>query len=148
MKLLIGYGNTLRNDDAAGWRIVEQLTPECTDSGVKAVMAHQLLPEIAATVAQAEVAIFVDAALDGEPGAIRVVELHPLDHMEDAHALTAAGVLFLAKSLFGDYPPAYLVTITGVDFELGEVLSHPVARALPQAVATVRRLLAMKTNAG
>jgi hypothetical protein len=46
----------------------------------------------------------------------------------------------MAQRLYGRSPEAYLVTVGAGSFELGEELSPPVARALPEVIVTVRRL--------
>lgn len=141
MKLLIGYGNTLRRDDGVGWQIVSQLAPHYTTSDVRCLTVHQLLPEVAALVADAAHVVFADASVQDEPGTVRVCRVQPLEHLEEAHAMTAPGIMHLAHFLYGKSPPAHLVTITGADFGLGEGLSAIVQAAIPQAVAEVRRLL-------
>lgn len=139
MKLLVGYGNTLRRDDGVGCWLVQQLAPEYP--AVKAITAHQLLPEIAAEVAQVAGVIFVDAAIDGDPGSVRTQKLAPLTHLQDAHALTPAGVLHLCGYLYDTQPTAHLITVTGCDFALGEGFSPAVEAALPHALSEIRRLL-------
>jgi hydrogenase maturation protease len=45
--LLIGYGNTLRNDDGVGVRIAEIIAEE-NRPHVQVIATHQLTPELAA----------------------------------------------------------------------------------------------------
>jgi hypothetical protein len=46
----------------------------------------------------------------------------------------------MAQRLYGRSPEAYLVTVGASSLALGEGLSAPVAAALPEVIATVRRL--------
>ena len=48
----------------------------------------------------------------------------------------------MAQRLYGRAPKAFLVAVGVGPMELSEKLSEPVAAALPEVVATVRRLLA------
>jgi hydrogenase maturation protease len=141
MRCLIGYGNTLRQDDGVGCWLVQQLAPHYADSDVNIITAHQLLPEIAYTVMQAQHVVFVDASIEGRAGDVNLEGIQPLSHLEDAHALTPAGVLYVCGMMGGQIPPAHLITITGANFNLGEDFSVAVQDALPHALDTVRRLL-------
>src|SRR6185369_9836894 len=61
--VVIGYGNTLRGDDAVGRMVVEELAKRNLEN-VEFVSVTQLVPELAALVARANAAIFVDACLE------------------------------------------------------------------------------------
>lgn len=141
MKLLIGYGNTLRRDDGVGWQIASQLAPELDPEQVHIIQVHQLMPEIAANIAESDAVIFVDASIEGEPGSLRVLDLSPSASLPEAHALGPADLLTVSQNLYERRPPAYLLTITGQDFELGEGLSDLVQAAIPEALERIRSLL-------
>lgn len=141
MKLLVGYGNTMRCDDGVGWQVADHLSSHYDAPDVDVMTVHQLLPEIAAFASQAEQVIFVDASIDGEPGTVRVCEVSPLDQLEDAHALTPSGIVYLCHSLYNASPTIHLVTVTGASFDLGETLSDEVLAAVPHVVAVIRQLL-------
>jgi hypothetical protein len=49
-------------------------------------------------------------------------------------------LLHISGKLYGRSPEAFLVTVGASSLALGEGLSAPVAAALPEVVATVRRL--------
>lgn len=57
--IVIGYGNTLRSDDGAGQKVAEILASWHLPQ-VRSISVHQLTPELAAPIAEAELAIFVD----------------------------------------------------------------------------------------
>lgn len=142
MKLLIGYGNTMRQDDGVGWLVTDQLVPVVDGSQVRVIQTHQLLPEIAASMAQAERIIFVDASIEGAPGEVQVQHVQPAAQLGEAHAFTPSELLRLADTLYGQCPPTYLVTITGTLFDLGDNFSEVVEAAVPQAITAIQRLLA------
>ena len=58
--LVIGYGNTLRQDDALGCLIADEVG-RWQRTGVRSMSLAQLTPELAAELAAAETAVFVDA---------------------------------------------------------------------------------------
>jgi hydrogenase maturation protease len=125
-RLVIGYGNELRGDDAAGpllaRRVAERKLP-----GVVAVAVPQLLPELVELMRVADEVFFIDAGLisTANPGC----EFHvqpltagaaapPMDHMSDPRSLLA-----LTAALHGRCPSAWLVTIAAESFAFGAALS-------------------------
>jgi hydrogenase maturation protease len=137
--LVIGYGNPLRRDDGLGPLIVDGLAAE-RRAGVETITAVQLVPELAASLAEAEVVIFVDAcAGSGEVQLTLVEEGEALEwssHCGDPRALLA-----LTRAVYGRAPRAWWVTVPGVDFGFGDGLS-PAARAnTPVAGDCIKALL-------
>src|SRR5579885_1525828 len=105
--LIIGYGNTLRGDDAVGYLAAERLASTITDPGVEIRAVHQLTPELAERISQAEKVIFLDAAVDGDRGAIQKRAIVPAaDPQAWTHSSTPEGLLSMASALFGTAPPA------------------------------------------
>ena len=72
--VVIGYGNPLRGDDAIGWKAAEALRDVYEDdTAVEVFASHQLNPEMAESVAEAGMVIFIDAVADTLlPGTLRV----------------------------------------------------------------------------
>jgi hydrogenase maturation protease len=138
--LVIGYGNTLRGDDAAGVlaaRAVARRHPE-----VRVVEAHALLPELAEEIATAVTVIFLDA--DVHAGEVTMTELGAPDlpFREGAHAFTPLALLQLARQLYGAAPEqALLVGIPASSFELGESLSPRTRDAIEAAAASAGDLI-------
>jgi len=75
--LIIGYGNTLRGDDGFGWRAAEQLAASHSIGDVEVQTQHQLTPELAQTMSEADTVVFLDAAADGPPGQVRYRRIEP-----------------------------------------------------------------------
>jgi hydrogenase maturation protease len=123
--LLIAIGNTLRRDDNAGHELAARLEPLLRAACIplQRLDMHQLLPETAEEVAQAGMVVFLDASTTEKIVGWRIVEpgVEPAPLL---HAITPAGVLALATSLFNASPPAYLLTVPGFDFSHGEELSR------------------------
>lgn len=146
--LVIGWGNTLRGDDAAGWLAAEALRrASLAEVDVRAL--QQLGPELALDVAAASAVVFVDATVTGSPGDLAVREVGPVP--PDAgltHHVTPAAVLELAAELSGVRPQAWEVTIAGASFDLGEGLSAVVAARLPALTALAGRLVQRLRDSG
>ncbi len=134
--LVLGYGNPLRGDDGAGWGVAERLQGV---AGITAVPLHQLLPEHADLIHTAVHVIFVDAAVDGEPGAVRVQALAPdRQGLAASHQMSPGLLLAMVAELYGRCPPAHLITITGQNFGYTETLSPPVQESARQVEKMVR----------
>lgn len=131
--LVIGYGNTLRGDDGVGPRVAEEIAGLHLP-GVHSLVCHQLSPEHADPVSQAERVIFVDAAVD-EPRELQFRELFPGETTQlMTHAADPQTVLALALGVFGHAPRAWALTIpvtqTGFSEQLSEEAQHRVEEAI------------------
>ncbi|GCE21157.1 hydrogenase maturation protease [Dictyobacter kobayashii] len=139
--LIIGIGNPLRSDDGLGWAVAEQLSQD-GDMGSAIHTVHQLTPELAQWIAAAELVVMIDASHEGEPGElhIRPVSLCAQPGAVGSHHTTPEELAALTAGLYGHCPPIAVVTMTGVDFSLGEQLSALVSQRLPLVSKAVRQL--------
>lgn len=142
--LVIGYGNSIRGDDAAGWQAAVTLAREddiSRDPRVDITPTAQLSPELAADLARTDEAIFVDASCEGTPGEINVNSLEdssiPLGEMP--HALTPSDLAGLTRQIYDWTGRSTLVTITGRSFGFQQKLSPPVEAAFPELLQTIRK---------
>jgi len=141
--LVIGYGNPLRGDDAAGPIAAERLARQ----GFDVVAVHQLVPELAERVAAAHTVIFLDADAAIAPGTIEIerIEQAAAPRAFEHHA-TPAGLLGLARTAYAAQPEAWLIRMGGASFEFGDALSaaaeHAIARteALVGQAGSLRRI--------
>ncbi len=141
--LIIGYGNPLRGDDAIGQAAAEALTNEHPRACCRVIACHQLMPELAECIAKVALVVFVDAAVNVQPGMVvaRKIEGTALPSAGLVHTTDPAALLHLTKTLYGGSPDAFLVTLGVTSMALGEGLSATATEALPQVLATVRRLV-------
>lgn len=142
--LLIGYGNELRGDDAAGPRIARAVA-DWQYPGVESLALHQLVPEIAEPIARAVRVLFVDACREVERvrwRRLRAAQDQPtaLGHVSDPERLLA-----WAQALYGRCPPAWLLAVPAHSFELGASLSLVTRNALPTALKSIRRFIQAAT---
>lgn len=139
--LILGYGNPLRTDDGLGWRAAEELASQYSSDDIDVRACHQLLPEMVDLLSQADAALFIDAARDGEPGELRCIPVVPqAAPPRFTHQLSPEAMLGWSKELYGRCPQAFLLSVSGACFELGERLSPQVAAALPRLTALVGQL--------
>ncbi len=151
MTLIIGYGSTLRSDDGIGFIIAEQLMDDLPaemsnpKSQIDVIARHQLTPDLADAVQQADHIIFIDACADAAPGEVRVAEVKPAGENwgASAHEMSPGVLLDCVKDVYGKTPRAHLITIGGENFDIGEGLSDKILAAIP----LVRQKIAHLTSA-
>lgn len=138
--LVIGYGNTLRSDDGVGPRVAEAVEALRLPR-VLTLSLPQLSPEHGEHLARVKQAIFVDASVDTSVDAPGEVHLRPLEPAAtarvNAHAVSAATLLAIARDIFGRAPRAWSLTIPASDFSFGEELTPAVAGSVEKAVARI-----------
>lgn len=149
--LVAGVGNVLLGDDGFGVEVARRLGlaplpggAAVVDFGIRGVhLAYQLLEGY-------DVLILVDAMARGQaPGTIYVLE-PDLERLPegalDGHGLDPASVLGMLKSLGGSVGQTIVVGCEPADLNEGIGLSEPVALAVDEAVAVVRRLVNERTK--
>ena len=139
--LIIGYGNTLRGDDGAGRHLAEELA-ERRLPRVRTRSVHQLTPELAEEVAACGAVIFIDACLgrSSDVASLRPIAPDtPLARID--HVMSPQAVLAYTHAMFGSSPKAWLLTIPGGDFELGESLSTAARAATAAALALIEQFV-------
>lgn len=130
--LVIGYGNTLRNDDGVGPRTVEAFQT-LAPAGVETLICPLLTPEIADPISRAERVVFVDASIDSPR-----VQLRPLEPADSsqimAHAADPRTMLAISRDVFGHAPRAWWLTIPAHDLGIGETLTPGTIAGMEEAL--------------
>ena len=137
--LIVGYGNPLRTDDGVGPAVAARLTGDPRLAGAEVRSAHQLTPELALDVSGASLLVLVDAVADAPAGEVSVTRLDPEAVAADAgeamtHHMDPAGLVGLARELWGSAPQVVLVKVGVSSLEVGDRLS-PVVEGVVQVAA-------------
>ncbi len=140
--LVLGYGNPGRGDDGLGPVLIERLA-ERVDDSVTLLTAIQLQPEHIFDLQGHDRILLVDAGLE-TPAPFHWERLQPRrDASAFSHALSPWALLAIhVKILNVSSPAAFLLTIRGECFELGESLSPLAQTYLQQALDFVITWLA------
>ncbi len=149
---IIGIGQRLRGDDAAGllavqlWRETYQVTATRPDVQVELVE----LPGIGllSLLEGTSVAILVDSVCsNAKPGAVRVITENQLESFKEgsgsAHGWGVAETLSLGRKIMPSVLPGKLILI-GIEagqLNLGEALSPEVEAALPEAAHLIEQFI-------
>jgi len=127
--LILGYGNSLRGDDALG---------PCLATLLGGVAVQQLVPELAERLAAEERVVFIDARTDLTPGEVQIV---PVDRESaSTHWCSPGWLLRLTREVYGKVPEAALVGIGAESFEMGAPLSPAAQAGMDKALALIQEL--------
>ena len=139
--LVIGYGNTLRRDDGAG-QVVAETVKAWDLPHVRSISVHQLTPELAEPIANAELAIFVDAYPTTGEQEVQICSMKPASSTEVmGHTSDPRVLLAIAQALYNNHPPAWLVAIPGTNFEFGNHFSSMTEQGMEEALSILDRLI-------
>jgi hydrogenase maturation protein HypF len=146
--LVIGYGNELCGDDGLGWRVAQNLAARELSSDVEVMALRQLNPELAEPISQADRVIFIDARMGMKPGVVSCEPVAPRTFglNQWSHHRTPQAVLACARDLYGHYPQALSLSITGESFGFSEELSPVVRNAMPQLIEQAVDLITHTQN--
>lgn len=138
--IVIGWGQGLRGDDAAGHLVAEAVQAPALP-GVRVETAQLLTPELAYDLSRHVVAVLVDA--DAETAEVRVEKVRPSAAPRGAvtHTLTAEQLLALCETAYGVRPRTWLVGVPAEDFGLGDGLSRRTREGVKEATRAVREIL-------
>lgn len=148
MWLIIGYGNILREDDGAGYRVAEILSTQLDPEQARALAVHQLTPELVLDLAAAEVSrvLFVDARR-GQSEPLVMEKLKPAATAGSCgHQLTPELLLSMAQSLYRRQLPGWLLTLTAEQMAVGETLSPAASAAVVAAQRMIGSLFSIPPN--
>ncbi len=140
--LVIGYGNTLRQDDSAGPRVIELLEARALP-GVHAFAYAQLSPEHAEAVANARAVVFVDAQV-GAASKIQLQQVTPAESPQvTTHAADPQTLLALSRDVYGQAPPAWFLSIPIERLGFGTDISDLTRQCIDDAVNEIERLASL-----
>jgi hydrogenase maturation protease len=129
----LGYGNPLRGDDGAGWRVAEAIAERWAHK-VLVRTAQQPLAEWAADLSEADVAYFVDASVSTLEPRLQRLAIAPEVIRVASHDLDPAQILHLTHVVYGRTPRGFAVHVPAVDFEFSESLSTVASGGVRAAV--------------
>ena len=146
--LLLAYGNRDREDDGAGWHILDnfchhfQLTTpqfpgeslEIPEHSLRLFYLFQLLPEMAEDIAEYEQVIFIDAHNSEQLPDLIFEDLQATSgHSAFTHHLAGGELLAICKTLTGSHPKAKMLSVRGFSFQFKQELSARTAQLVEQA---------------
>jgi len=150
--LIFGIGNPGRGDDGLGPALIERFQARLRERAkgedpvpaVECAFRYQLNIEDAYAIKDHDLVIFADAATTGDSAA-GLTEVFPSDTIAfTTHRMSPACVLALCHEIFGQTPKAYILSIRGHQWDVGEGLSARAEENLEQAVTMLLQFLATR----
>lgn len=149
--VVIGFGSPIRGDDALGPLVADRVAEEICLPQVEVFSRHILTAEMAETLRDATLVVFIDAAVDGPVGEIMERTISPRRDVDDAiaHSVDARGLLAWTEALYGQAPPACLLSTRVVTLQYAHYQLSPQVQATVQPlVRRIRELLDQHIAAG
>ncbi|MGA3244086.1 MAG: hydrogenase maturation protease [Bacteroidota bacterium] len=143
--LVIGYGNTLRRDDAAGVYAAELI--ERRYPGVMCLTAPQLTPDMAVTLAHYRTVVFIDASITAKELRVTKLKTKGLAVEYSSHSMTPQMLLDASHDLYGVVPRDTIqIEIPAADFTIGELPSQDVRAIVERCVNEFPQLIFPRSN--
>jgi hydrogenase maturation protease len=140
MVLVVGYGNSLRSDDGVGIFIANRIA-EANLGDVDIRTTQQLGPELVVDLARYDKIIFIDAASNGDKISVRRLSSEDNCSTASSHHMKPELLLELAQKIYQTRADAYVCTVRGECFEIGEQISDSVIKAAEEAFRELRTLI-------
>ncbi|MGI6249792.1 MAG: hydrogenase maturation protease [Anaerolineaceae bacterium] len=148
-RLLIAYGNRDREDDGAGWHILNRFaelhdlpTPQwpgesvdSMDGNLRLLYLFQLVPEMAEDLNDWDEVIFIDAHNSEQLPPLSFAQVRPSNaHSAFTHHLSAEELLGICQTISGSYPTSKVLSVRGVSFRFKPELSQQTSKTVDEAV--------------
>jgi hydrogenase maturation protease len=140
--VVLAYGNPSRGDDALGPHLLHQMEILCqSKENIEFIEDFQLQVEHVLDLEKGDLLLFIDASVSGTPPfEFTQLQAKP-DITYTSHALHPAAVLYAYQQVYHQLPPpAFLLTVRGEAFELGEPLSKTATLHLATTFELVKQL--------
>jgi len=139
--LVLAAGNEMRGDDGAGPHLIAYLErPE--NAHVRTLFEFQFQVEHAVDLAEADLALFIDAHASQERPLVFEEMLEPAMPVPSTHALSPAEVVGVARQLGLTVPPVFVLAVAGRCFDLGAPMSPEGVAACARAESLLDTLMA------
>lgn len=134
--VIIGFGNTLREDDGFGPAVVERLMKRGEVAGIELLAPSTLTPELAPILAGSRSVIFVDASATLAPGEVTRCRIRADEEADVSlvHFLSPEALLVWTARLYGRVPDAELWLVGTQKTGLCEELTPLVASKVDEFV--------------
>lgn len=116
MRIIIGYGNELRGEDAFGIEVIKELQKielKCT----KLISAHQLIPEIVLELLEADEIVFIDTCYDDKNHYALACSLKEQNGLNFSHHISPKTIIYMLKSLYAKEPEFFLYSMISESFD-------------------------------
>ncbi|MDQ1245108.1 MAG: hypothetical protein QG565_1449 [Campylobacterota bacterium] len=116
MRAVIGYGNSLRGEDAFGLDVIKELQ-KLPLKETKLLSAHQLTPEMTLELQDADEIIFIDSCHDDKNPYALACSLAEQSTLNLSHHISPKTIIYMLKNLYAKNPDFYIYSMMSSNFE-------------------------------
>jgi len=142
--LIIGYGNSLRGDDALGPQVAEKLSARFRNHpGIHVKIIHQLTMDVAESLSNFSLVILIDARRAEPVGEPYIQEIQPSQDIPQpfSHDLKPQELLGICQVLYNSRPKMILAGINASNFDVGDPVSPMIQNRIPELIRLIEGLL-------
>lgn len=119
MRVIIGYGNSLRGEDAFGLDVIKELQ-KLSLKDTKLISAHQLTPEMVLELQEADEIIFIDTCYDEKNPYSLACSLTEQSSLNLSHHISPKTIIYMLKNLYAKNPDFYIYSMMSSSFDVIE----------------------------
>lgn len=119
MRAIIGYGSSIRGEDAFGLDVIEELQ-KAPLKETKLISAHQLTPEMVLELQEADEIIFIDTCHDEKNPYALACSLVKQSSLNLSHHISPKTIIYMLKSLYAKFPDFYIYSMMSGSFDIIE----------------------------
>ena len=142
--LLYAYGNPGRGDDGLGNAFIERIDQWIKEKNLQSIStdsSYQLNIEDAASIANFDVVVFVDASKANiDSYSFSKVQPEPQQTFT-THSVSPSTLVLLCQELYNKLPLVYLLQVKGFRWEFGEQLSEKALENLEKALEFAQKAI-------
>lgn len=116
MRIIVGYGNDLRGEDAFGVDVVNLLQKQKLKN-TKLISAYQLTPEICLELLDADEIVFIDAAFSNENHYAIACDIMEQQNVNLSHHIYPKVVISLLNSVYNKFPKFLIYSMLTNEFD-------------------------------
>jgi len=144
--LLIGIGNSGREDDGLGWAFIDHLKPDLP-ANFDVEYRYQLQIEDAEMISHYQKVYFIDADKTPKTNDFIISECFPKEtHHFSSHALPPETILFLTNDIYNKAPKSFVIGISGESYELEIGLTKSAKTNLNKALINFKNNILMESQ--
>lgn len=116
MRVIIGYGNSLRGEDAFGVDTIKELQ-KLELKETKLISMHQLTPEMVLELLEADEIIFIDTCYDKKNNYALACSLVEQNSLNLSHHIAPKTIIQMLNTLYDNYPNFFIYSMISSSFD-------------------------------
>lgn len=117
MRVIIGYGSSIRGEDAFGLDVIKELQNSPLKE-TKLISAHQLTPEMVLELQDADQIIFIDSCHDEKNPYALACSLVEQSTLNLSHHISPKTIIYMLKNLYAKNPDFYIYSMMSGSFDV------------------------------